>query len=91
MTTITAQLRSCDLSKDKQAQLADEAGINATVFYGLDSVCLQVNSVGHVVLTYHHAIDGGPHKAIFMGFIPKIAATTELAWLTDDAKVRVEG
>ncbi len=90
MTTITAQLRSCDPRKDKQAQLADEAGINATVFYGLDAVCLQVNSVGHVVLTYHHASDGGPHKAIFMGFMPEISATTEIAWLQDDAMMVVE-
>ncbi len=90
MTTITAQLRSCDPRKDIHTQLADEAGINATVFYGLDSVCLQVNSVGHIVLTYHRSTDPAPHKAIFLGFMPDIAATTDLAWLRGDATMVVE-
>lgn len=89
MTMITGQLQPSDTSKQKFAVLADEGGINATLWFGAESVVLQVNETGQVVLAYDDG-RGGNRKPLFMGFFHEIAATRSFAQIEPDGTMAIE-
>ena len=89
MTMITGQLAASDEQKQTYATLADESGIAATLWFGTESVVLQVTSTGQVVLVYNDGHDGDP-KAIFMGFMWEIATTRSFAQTEADGSMTLE-
>ena len=89
MTMITGQLQASDTTKQEYATLADEGGVNATLWFGIESVILQVNSAGHVVLVYDNGL-GGDRKPVFMGFFWEIAATSSFVQTEPDGAMSVE-
>jgi hypothetical protein len=89
MTMITGQLQASDTTKQEYATLADEGGVNATLWFGIESVLLQVNKTGQVVLVYDDG-RGGDRKPIFMGFFHEIAATRSFAQIEPDGTMSIE-
>lgn len=89
VTMVTGQLGASDPRKSEYVALADEGGINATLWFGIESVVLQVNKAGQVVLAYN---DGrGPNnKPVFMGFFWEIAAMRSIVSTEPDGTVSVE-
>jgi hypothetical protein len=88
MTMITGQLGASDPRKDQFVALADEGGINATLWFGIESVIVQVDKAGAISLVYD---DGrGQRKGVFHSFMWELAATTGFASTEPDGTMRVE-
>lgn len=86
---ITGQLQPSDTDKQEYATLADEGGVNATLWFGVESIVLQVNKTGQVVLVYDDGRGGG-RKAVFLSFFREIAAMRSIVSTEPDGAVSVD-
>lgn len=89
MNAITGQLQPSDTSEQRFATLADEGGVNATLWFGQESLVLQVTTTGQAVLVYDDG-RGGARKPVFMGFMWEIAKMTAFAQTERDGILTVE-
>lgn len=89
MAAITGQLSPSDPRKHEYATLADEGGINATLWFGIESVIVQVDKTGAVNLVYDDG-RGGKRKEIFHSFFRDLAMTEEFCYTDDDGSMKVE-
>lgn len=89
VTLITGQLGKSDPAKQEYVALADEGGINATLWFGHESVILQVTTTGQVVLAYDDGT-GGQRKTVFLGFFWEIAKLRAFAQTEPDGTLTVE-
>lgn len=88
MTMITGQLASSDPRKQEYATLADAGGINATLWFGIESIIVQVNKAGAMNLVYD---DGrGGRKEIFHTFFRDLALTGDFCMTDEDGRMVVE-
>lgn len=89
MTMITGQLGACAPQREKYVALADESGINATLWFGIASIIVQVDAVGSVALVYDDG-KGGPRKSVFCSFMWELALTRELCTTDVDGTMQVD-
>lgn len=88
MTTITGQLSPADPRKEVFVPLADESGINATLWYGAEFIIVQVNRVGAIDVVYD---DGrGNRKSLCHFFFRDLPLTNNFCMTEEDGRMVVE-
>jgi hypothetical protein len=89
MAMITGQLSPSDPRKQEYATLADEGGITATLWVGIESVIVQVDKTGSVNVVYDDG-RGGARKEIFHSFFRDLWLTNDFCYTDDDGSMVVE-